>query len=131
MVDQGPIYTQNYEVSAPAFHYCMSPVDGYGITCSKWLKNNKSFFEQNGIYDVNYENLGMFLTDETYESLRDYGKKEKQYEYAEWKKTLKKRQLVVEKLYEIKKNLINPIKRKLGKIKRYFEYFVHYYLQKD
>lgn len=61
------IYTQDYGVSEATFRYCMNPKDGFGITQGKWLRNNKRFFEENGIFDVNYENLGMFENEISYQ----------------------------------------------------------------
>ena len=40
---------------------------GYGIAWGKWLWNNKKWFEQNGIFDVNYYTLG-FISRRQYNS---------------------------------------------------------------
>ena len=65
------VYTQNYEASSPAFRYCMNPVDGYGITQGKWLCKNQELFEANGIYGINYDNLGVFEQETSYEKIQE------------------------------------------------------------
>lgn len=60
------IYRQNYELYPPTFTYCLDHDIGIGITSRKWLKNTKSFFESEGLFDVNYNSLGI-MTDDVYE----------------------------------------------------------------
>lgn len=60
------IYRQSYELYPPTFTYCLDHDIGIGITSRKWLKNTKSFFESECLYDVNYESLGI-MTDDVYE----------------------------------------------------------------
>lgn len=56
------IYRQNYSLYPPTFSYILNHDAGIGITSRKWLKNSKMFFESMGIFDVNYDRLGI-LTD--------------------------------------------------------------------
>ncbi len=57
------IIRQDYSLYAPTFHYTLDHSIGIGITSRKWLKNNKPFFESMGIFDVNYERLGILEDD--------------------------------------------------------------------
>lgn len=65
------IFRQDYRFSIPTFFYHINPKCGYGITGGKWLKNNKPFFEKNGIVDVDYNNLGIEECAKTYRQLAE------------------------------------------------------------
>ena len=54
------IYAQNYRVSIPCFLYYLKPRDNIGINQGKWLKDTKPMFEKNEIFDIDYENLGVY-----------------------------------------------------------------------
>lgn len=101
------VYTQNYEASSPAFRYCVNPADGYGIMQGKWLRKNRELFEANGIYGVNYDNLGVFETDTSYEEARDESLRKKAKREADQKEYLKSQKLSV----RIKENAYNLYKR--------------------
>ena len=54
----------HYRKEDPDFRDSIFPYDyrvgnGYGIYAGVWLWNNKPWFEENGIYDVNYKELGV------------------------------------------------------------------------
>lgn len=124
------VYTQNYGASSPAFRYCMNPIDGYGITQGKWLAKNKEFFEKNGIYGVNYDNLGVFKTETSYEKKQDERRNANKKRKAEQKYALKKQKISVrfkESLYicckKIKKSTIG---QKIKYIVNCIVYFIHY-----
>lgn len=90
------IIRQNYSLYPPAFTYCLDHSIGIGVTSRKWLKNNKPFFESMGIYDVNYERLGI-MTDEVKEKLQKEQSDIKIIGFKEW----------------FYKKVKQPIKRKL------------------
>lgn len=89
------IYTQNYETSFPAFRYCMNPKDGYGITGGKWLNKNREFFESKGIFDVNYDNLGVFEDSITYDIIQNKNRERQKEKRLEQKKKLKNQNIVL------------------------------------
>ena len=104
------IYTQNYDVSFPAFRYCMNPKDGYGITQGKWLCRNQELFESNGIFDVNYNNLGVFESETSYETISTQSRNNSKITKAKQKEFLKTQPISVRikeilySLYKIFKN---------------------------
>ena len=124
------VYTQDYEFSSPAFRYCMNPVDGYGITQGKWLPKNKELFESNGIYGVNYDNLGVFETDTSYEKIRDDCRNaniEKRLKQAEYIKTQNLPIRVKETIYGIYKKIKKSfIVKKFEHLKICIKYFIYY-----
>ena len=65
------ILRQDYLFSKPTFYYHINPKLGFGITQGKWLKNNKAFFESNGIFGINYTNLGVEENAKTYTQLKE------------------------------------------------------------
>ena len=100
------VYTQNYEASSPAFRYCMNPVDGYGITQGKWLCKNQELFESNGIYGVNYDNLGVFKTEISYETIQNESRETNLKKKKKQKESLKIQKLSV----KIKENIYSSYK---------------------
>lgn len=106
------IYTQNYEASSPAFRYCMNPIDGYGITLGKWLPKNKELFEKNGIYGINYNNLGVFEEETSYEKIQNEIQQENQKRKIEQKATLKKQKISV-RMKEFLYNFYKAFKKSL------------------
>lgn len=124
------IYTQNYDVSSPAFRYCMNPIDGFGITQGKWLSKNRELFEANGIYGVNYDNLGVFETDISYESIQKKCRETKLNNEKKQKEFLKSQKLSV-RVKEIIYNYYKKIKKgflakKIDYWKTCIRYFIHY-----
>ena len=124
------VYTQNYEVSHPAFRYCMNPADGYGITCGKWLNKNREFFEANGILNVNYDNLGVFEQTITYEGIQNENTLKKEHANQIKKAILKDQKLffrIKEFLFNIKKGIKKSfIWIKFKHIKTCFGYYCYY-----
>ncbi len=124
------IYTQNYDVSSPAFRYCMNPIDGFGITQGKWLRKNRELFEANGIYGVNYDNLGVFETDISYESIQKKCIETKLNNEKKQKEFLKSQKLSV----RVKEIIYNYYKKtKKGFLAKHIDYwktciryFIHY-----
>lgn len=90
------IIRQDYGLYPPTFVYCLDHEIGIGVTSRKWLKNNKAFFESQGIFDVNYENLGI-MSDEVKEKMQAEQKDIKKIGFKEW----------------VYKKYVHPIKRKL------------------
>ena len=124
------IFTQDYNRSRPAFHYCMSPVDGFGITQRKWLKNNKPFFESHGIYGVNYENLGMFSEEVTYESIHKLSQENRKVRQTNRKKEIKNlntKDRLKELLYGIKKKIMKSKLVGWLKYQKKCFYYYNYY----
>ncbi len=112
------IIRQNYSLYPPTFHYCLDHSIGIGVTSRKWLKNNKQFFESMGIYDVNYERLGI-LTDDVLKEMNIEQSKIKNIGFKEW----------------FYKKFKQPIKRKIRhfwllqdiiNIKKYIKYKKYY-----
>ena len=112
------IIRQDYSLYPPTFHYCLDHDIGIGVTSRKWLKNNKSFFESMGIYDVNYDNLGVF-SNESYQKMKDDKANIKIVGFKEW--------------FYVK--FKQPIKRKLRhswliqdilNFKKYIKYWMYY-----
>lgn len=124
------IYTQNYEASSPAFRYCMNPKDGYGITQGKWLCKNKELFEANGIYGVNYDNLGVFETDTSYEKISSDSRKANLKKGLEQKKHIKTQKLSVrikEAIYGLYKKIRKSfIAKKIDYFRTCVKYFIYY-----
>ena len=121
------IYTQDYRYTKPAFHYYMSPVDGMGITQRKWLKGNKTFFESHGIYNVNYDNLGFFTEEVTYDSILELSWQNRAERKRERKESIKNmgfKDKVTETLYDVKKSII---KSKFYKKLKYWKKCIHYW----
>lgn len=77
------IVRQNYSLYPPIFTYCLDHNIGIGVTSRKWLKNNKPFFESMGIFDVNYDRLGI-MTDDVKEQLRKDQSDIKKIGFKEW-----------------------------------------------
>lgn len=114
------IIRQNYELYPPAFKYILDHDYGIGITARKWLKNNKAFFDSLGIYDVNYDRLGI-LEEKERQEIKE--KKIEEIGFKNW-------------FYNKVKH---PIKRKLRHVwfvqdllnlKKYIKYW-RYYKQLD
>lgn len=124
------IYTQNYEVSFPAFRYCMNPKDGYGITGGKWLRSNREFFESKGIYGINYNNLGTVEEIVTYESIQAANRKQLQVRKQQQKEFLKKlkwQYRLKEYLYEYRKKIKKSFwGQKLTYRLTSIKYFIYY-----
>lgn len=124
------IYTQNYEVSFPAFRYCMNPKDGYGITGGKWLNKNREFFESNGIFDINYDNLGIHENTITYESIQQENRKNQIKNKQESKEVIKKQKLKIrikEYLYGIKKTIKkSTFAKKIEYVQTCIKYYIYY-----
>ncbi len=124
------IYTQDYSTSSPAFRYCMNPIDGYGITQGKWLRKNKELFEANGIYGVNYDNLGVFETDISYEKIQNDNRNAGREKSSEHKEYIKKQKLSVrikEEIYDLYKKLKKSFfAKKISYLRMCIKYFVHY-----
>lgn len=123
------IYSQDYKYSPAAFRYCMNPVDGYGITYGKWLNKNKELFEAHGIYNVDYDNLGVFEETVTYEDFS--GKKTKNkvnIKNAAFKDEKLKVRLK-ESVYILYKNFKKTgFIKKISHCKICFKYFIYYKL---
>lgn len=77
------IYRQDYSKYAPAFHYTIDYTMGIGITARKWLEKTKPLFESFGIYDVNYENLGI-LDEQTKQKIEKDKNDIKKVGFKEW-----------------------------------------------
>lgn len=124
------IYTQNYEASPAAFRYCMNPSDGFGITAGKWLIRNRELFESYGISGVNYDNLGEFKTEMSYEDISESDKRDNISRKKERERLLKSQKLSVrikEILYGLKKNVKKmKILKKAKHFKTCLEYFIYY-----
>jgi hypothetical protein len=112
------IYRQNYDLFPPAFSYILNHDAGIGITARKWLKNTKPFLESMGIYDVNYDNLGI-LSDEVINQIESSNKSVKTIGLRQW-------------LYN---NVKHPIKvrlrhfwllQDLKNMKKYIKYYRYY-----
>lgn len=119
------IYTQRYAVSAPIFHYCMNPADGLGITERKWLKDNKALFEKYGIFDVNFDALGFFEKQITYDEIRE--KRTKDF-LDSLSGVQKARELAYNFIRDLKKKL--KFKKKI-KLKKHLKYWWYYKTYKD
>lgn len=124
------IYMQDHKVSYPAFRYCMDPIDGYGILKGKWLCKNKELFEANGIYGVDYENLGVFESEMTYEKLKSEIQKssaKKPEEQNEPSNTQKRSLPFKESLYKLYKKVKRFFKKeKLNYWKTCIKYYFYY-----
>lgn len=59
MVAGYKIIRQNYQKYPSTFTYILDHSVGIGITAKQWLENTKIFMESQGIYDINYDNLGV------------------------------------------------------------------------
>ncbi len=124
------IYSQDYKYSPAAFRYCMNPIDGYGITQGKWLCKNKELFEMHGIYNVNYDNLGVFEKTITYEEISGRKQENNTNQKESKKQLLKKEKMKVrlkESLYIFYKRLKKT--RFIKKVNQYrtcFKYFIYY-----
>lgn len=57
------IYRQDYNLYPPTFSYFIDASLGIGITSGKWLSANRKFFESEGLYEVNYNKLGVLKAD--------------------------------------------------------------------
>lgn len=77
------IIRQDYSLYPPTFTYCLDHDIGIGVTSRKWLKNNKQFFESMGIFDVNYDRLGI-MTDEIKKELQTEKKDIRNVGLKEW-----------------------------------------------
>ncbi len=126
------IYTQDYDFSPAAFRYCMNPEDGYGITQGKWLPENKKLFEDYGIFNVNYDNLGFFEKVITYEEIQMESREYREKLKAQQKLLLKNERATVrfkEYLYNICKSLRKsaPFQR-LEYLRACVKYFIYYKL---
>lgn len=77
------IIRQDYSLYQPTFYYTLDHDIGIGVTSRKWLKNNKAFFESMGIYDVNYDRLGI-MTDEIKEEIQSQKTDIKKIGFKEW-----------------------------------------------
>lgn len=124
------VFTQNYDASSPAFRYCMNPIDGYGITQGKWLRKNKELFESNGIYGVNYDNLGIFETDISYKKIQDDSRNAGRKKRLEQKEFIKNQKLFVrmkEGVYGCYKKLKKSfLAKKINYLKVCIKYFIYY-----
>ncbi len=116
------ILRQDYKYSVPAFCYHINPKCGYGITGGKWLINNKSLFEKNGIYNVNYNNLGIEKNAKTYKQLKEIEENKKNKRLND----LKQNRNFREQLYYFKKQLLKLLKIDLiVKIIKYKLFFLN------
>lgn len=124
------IYSQNYDVSFPAFRYCINPKDGYGITQGKWLVKNQELFESNGIFDVNYNNLGVFETETSYKIISNQSRNNSKKNKAKQKEFLKTQPVSVvikEKLYDLNKKFKKSFFiKKIMYFKKCMKYYKHY-----
>lgn len=77
------IIRQDYSLYHPTFYYTLDHSIGIGITSRKWLKNCKQLFESLGIYDVNYDNLGI-MDDKTSEQIKKDKSDIKKVGFKEW-----------------------------------------------
>ncbi len=77
------IIRQDYSLYPPTFTYCLDHDIGIGVTSRKWLKNNKPFFESMGIFDVNYDRLGI-MTCEIKKEMQTEQKDIKKVGLKEW-----------------------------------------------
>lgn len=110
------IIRQDYKMYPPTFSYYLDHNCGIGITQRKWLPKNKALFESVGIYNINYDNLGILTNEEREKqkkkSLKDIG-------FREW-------------FYQ---NFSQKIKRKIRHVwflqdiislKKYIKYWLYY-----
>ena len=112
------IIRQDYSVYPPTFHYTLDHSIGIGVTSKKWLKNNRAFFESCGIYDVNYERLGI-MDENVVKKLNEEKADIKNVGFKEW--------------FYLK--VKHPIKRKIRhfwlaqdilNLKKYYKYYKYY-----
>lgn len=63
-----------HDVSKMVYPYYLDPENyfrrGYSIAWGKWLWNNKNLFDKNGIYGVNYKELGMMTQKQTERAIK-------------------------------------------------------------
>lgn len=123
------IYSQDYKYSPATFRYCMNPVDGYGITQGKWLCKNKELFETHGIYNVDYDNLGVFEKTVSYEDLSEKKTKNKANIKNTTFKDEKLKVRLKESIYTLYKNIKKTgFIKKISYYKICFKYFIYYKL---
>ncbi len=124
------VYTQSYDCSFPTFQYCMNPKSGYGITQGKWLCKNKELFESNGVYNVNYDNLGVFEKTTSYKEIQNKSREEIKNKLEQRKQALKQEKLVVqirEYMYDLYKRIKkNKIYKKIKYYKVCLKFFIYY-----
>lgn len=110
------IIRQDYRKYPPVFPYILDHNAGIGITARKWLPKTKDLFEKNGIYGVNFDNLGFLSNEERTESA---SKKIQEIGIKQW----------------IFNHFIHPIKVKLRhfwifqdviNLKKYIKYWSYY-----
>ncbi len=98
--------------SDAVFEYYIGPQNNLGLTLGKWLPGNKDLFEKNGIYNVNFERLGVLQKFETKSEYLDFVKSlQPQAENNQQGKIDLK-----ERLYNFKKKIF-----KLKKLDTFFE----------
>lgn len=124
------VYTQDYDFSFPAFRYCMNPADGYGITNGKWLCKNKELFESYGILGINYDNLGVFDEQVTYEDISANNVQRKKREKYHRKEILTEEKLSIrikECIYQAYKSVKKSrLMKNIEYIKKCVKYFWYY-----
>lgn len=87
------IIRQDYSLYPPLFYFYIDWTLGVGITARKWLENTKAFLESQGIYGVDYDNLGILTFAEKAkqkkQTWRDIGLRE--YLYVNIKQPIKRK----------------------------------------
>ncbi len=92
-----------------AFNYCIKPKYNLGISCGKWLWDTPALFEENGIYGIDYEKLGVLPRFKNRDEYEGYARelRRTQSENSQVKVELNVR----EKLYNVKKRILNAVKK--------------------
>lgn len=119
------VYMQDYKTSRPIFLYYVNPKDGMGITRSKWLKKNREYFISQGIYDVEYDKLGIIEEDVTYTKTQKEDNERRSMKHKEYIQSLSGLSKLKEIIYDFKHKYIIK-KFKIDKVKKYYKYWKYY-----